>query len=171
MAPNAIVFFHHLCYASGNSEPGQPAPSLSTARQRVDNYGAGFLAAGASAVIADGHSHTPYYLRALFTQHKSLLDLWRGAPNYHRHDIEFAPTRSTGRAIMDPDAGGTAPAGYYRSIVGGLSVTTDAVLGRLPRGAVVVPSKDGVSVTGGTSVRTRTTSTVTRTSTTPTRTR
>ncbi len=170
MAPNAIVFLHHLCYASGNSEPGKPAPSQSTARQRVDNYAAGFLAAGASAVIADGHSHTPYYLRTLFTQHKSLLDLWRGAPNYHGHEIQFAPTRSTGTGIMDPDTGGSAPAGYYRSIVGGLSITTDAVLGRLPRGAVVVPAKDGVSVTGGT-IRTRSTVTITRSSTTPTRTR
>ncbi|HEX7223226.1 MAG TPA: hypothetical protein VF231_08235 [Candidatus Limnocylindrales bacterium] len=170
-APNAIVFFHHLCYASGNSESSSDNPTLATARARVDNYGAAFLAAGASAVIADGHSHTPYYLRALFTQHKSLLDLWRGAPNYHRNDISFTPSRSTGAGFLDPDTGGSYPKGYYRSIVGGLSVTTDAVLGRLPRGAVVVPAKDGVSVTGGTSVRTRTTSTVTRTSTTPTRTR
>ena len=29
LAPNAIVFLHHLCYASGNSEPGQPAAKLS----------------------------------------------------------------------------------------------------------------------------------------------
>lgn len=171
MAPNAIVFLHHLCYASGNSESSSDNPPLGTAKARVDNYGAGFLAAGASAVIADGHSHTPYYLRTLFTQHKSLLDLWRGAPNYHGHDIVFTPTRSTGTAIMDPDTGGTAPAGYYRSIVGGVNVTTDAILGRLPRGVVVVPTKDGVSVTGGTSVRTRTTSIISRTSTIPTRTR
>ena len=53
LAPGAIVFFHHLCYASGNSEPGQAQPSQSTARQRVDNYGSAFLAAGASAVIAE----------------------------------------------------------------------------------------------------------------------
>ena len=43
LAPNAIVLLHHLCYASGNSEPGHAAPSLTTAKQRVDNYGAGFL--------------------------------------------------------------------------------------------------------------------------------
>ena len=46
-APNAVVLLFHLCYASGDSEPGT-APSLSVARQRADNYAAGFLAAGAA---------------------------------------------------------------------------------------------------------------------------
>ncbi len=154
LAPNAIVFLHHLCYASGNSEPGKAAPTQSVARQRVDNYGAAFLAAGASAVIADGHSHSSYYLRALFTERESLLDLWRGAPNYHGNDITFTPTRSTGIGIMDPDTGGSSPAGYYRSIVGNLGVMTNAVLGKLNQGVVVVPTKDGVSITGGTTSRT-----------------
>src|SRR4051812_35058878 len=53
LAPGAIVLLHHLCYASGNSEPGGAAPSVSVARQRADNYATGFLKAGASAVIAD----------------------------------------------------------------------------------------------------------------------
>jgi hypothetical protein len=154
LAPNAIIFLHHLCYASGNSEPDKPAPTQSVARQRVDNYGAGFLAAGASAVIADGHSHTGYYLRTLFTQPESLLDLWRGAPNYHGHEIAFTPTRSTGRGFMDPDTGGASPAGYYRSIVGNVDVMTHNVIGKkLPpgvRGAPgvsVIPSR--VSIAGG----------------------
>ena len=58
-APNAVVLLFHLCYASGNSEPGEPAPTFARrARPRVDNYGSAFLAAGASAVIADGHGHS-----------------------------------------------------------------------------------------------------------------
>jgi hypothetical protein len=153
-APNAIIFLHHLCYASGNSEPGAAAPTQSVARQRVDNYGAAFLAAGASAVIADGHSHTGYYLQALFTQPESLLDLWRGAPNYHRHEIAFTPTRSTGSGFMDPDTGGASPAGYYRSIVGNVDVMTHNVIGlKLPPGVrgtpgvSVIPSR--VSIAGG----------------------
>ena len=73
---------------------------LSVARQRVDNYGSAFLAAGASAVIADGHSHTGYYLRALFTEAESLNDLWHGAPNYNGHDIPFTPTPQHG--LRDP---------------------------------------------------------------------
>jgi hypothetical protein len=157
LAPNAIVFLHHLCYASGNSEPGHAQPTLSVARQRVDNYGAGFLAAGASAVVADGHSHDGYYLRALFTQPESLLDMWRGAPNYHGHEIAFTPTRSVGAGYMDPNTAGANPSGYYRSIVGNVNVMTHTVIGiKLPPGVrgtpgvTVVPTH--VSVLGDTSV-------------------
>jgi hypothetical protein len=155
LAPGAIVFLHHLCYASGNSEPGGAAPSLSVASQRVDNYGAAFLAAGASAVIADGHSHTGYYLDALFSNVETLGDLWRGAPNYHGHDITFDPSRSTGTAVMDPDTGGGSPSGFYRSIVGDLSFMTSDVIGvKLPPGVrgdpgiTVVPDRAEVSAVG-----------------------
>ena len=58
LAPGAVVMLHHLCYAAGNSEPGQAEPSVRVARQRADNYAAGFLKAGAAAVIADGHCRT-----------------------------------------------------------------------------------------------------------------
>jgi hypothetical protein len=144
LAPNAIVFLHHLCYASGNSEPGATAPTLSTAKKRVDNYGSAFLAAGASAVIADGHSHTGYYLDALFSTGETLSDLWHGAPNYHGHDIAFTPTRSTGTAILDPDNGGASPSSFYRSIVGNPNVMTSTVTGtKLPPGVRGAP---GVTV-------------------------
>jgi hypothetical protein len=140
LAPHAIVFLHHLCYASGNSEPGGKAPTLTVAKQRADNYAAAFLAAGASAVIADGHSHSGSYLRALFTTSQSLGQLWHGVPNYHGHDIPFASTRSTGSAVLDPDTGGAAPAGFYRSIVGDLNVMSNQVIGlRLPPGTRGVP--------------------------------
>ena len=55
MAPNAVVILARLCYASGNSEWGSANPTKSTAIKRVDNYGAGFLRAGAKAVFAEGH--------------------------------------------------------------------------------------------------------------------
>jgi hypothetical protein len=176
LAPNAIVFLHHLCYASGNSEPGNAAPTLSVARQRVDNYGAAFLAAGASAVIADGHSHTGYYLRALFTTGQPLAQLWRGAPNYNGHEIPFAPTRSTGGAILDPDTGGASPASFYRSIVGNLSVMSHQVTGvKLPPGVrgvpgvTIVPSHNSVvGATGAISPRSRGVPTATRTTRTTT---
>ena len=58
-ASNAVVLLFHLCYASGNSEPGDADPTLTTAKKRVDNYGAAFIQAGARAVIANGHSHDP----------------------------------------------------------------------------------------------------------------
>ena len=46
LAPGAVVLLHHLCYASGNSEPGLPEGSLDVGRQRVDNYAAGWLRVG-----------------------------------------------------------------------------------------------------------------------------
>ncbi|MEJ7696350.1 MAG: hypothetical protein WKF78_06990 [Candidatus Limnocylindrales bacterium] len=88
LAPNAVVLLGHLCYASGSSEPGNAAPSLSVARQRVDNYAAGFLKAGAKAVIAEGHGNPETYVRSLFTTHQSIVQLWRNQPNFHDH-VEF----------------------------------------------------------------------------------
>ncbi len=64
LAPNAIVMLHHLCYASGNSEPGHAQPTVTVARQRISNYAAGFLRTNAQAVIADGHRGPADYLRA-----------------------------------------------------------------------------------------------------------
>ena len=53
LAKNAVVLLNHLCYASGLSEPGLPEGTLGQAQQRVDNYAAGFIKAGASAVVAE----------------------------------------------------------------------------------------------------------------------
>ena len=90
LAPGAIVLLHHLCYASGNSEPGDAEPSVATARKRADNYATGFLKAGASAVIADGHAGAERYLRALFTTHQSIEDMWRTMPNQNGNVVTFA---------------------------------------------------------------------------------
>jgi hypothetical protein len=137
LAPNALVLLFHLCYASGNSEPGDPAPKLSTAKARADNYATAFLKAGASAVIADGHVHSGY-LTALFTSSDSLSRLWSRMTSYN-HEIAFDPTRSTGNAVLDPDKGPSSPSGFYRSIVGNLDTSASAVLGQIPTGSVVVP--------------------------------
>ena len=56
LAPDAVVLLHHLCYASGLSEPGLPEGTLDQAKQRVDNFAAGFIRAGASAVIAEAYT-------------------------------------------------------------------------------------------------------------------
>jgi len=124
LAPNAIVLLHNLCYASGNSEPGGVAPSVSVAHQRIDNYAAGFLKGNARAVIADGHMEPQTYLRDLFTTSQSIVSLWRSQPNYHGHEVSFASTRSVGySAYSDPD---TTTGGYYRSLVTKSTVTTGA---------------------------------------------
>ncbi|HYX11640.1 MAG TPA: FlgD immunoglobulin-like domain containing protein [Candidatus Acidoferrum sp.] len=125
LAPNAIVMLHNLCYASGNSEPGGAAPSVSVAHQRIDNYGAGFLKGGARAVLADGHMEPPWYLNRLFTTGQSIVDMWRAAPNYHNHEASFASTRSPGYVdYSDPD---NATSSFYRSLVVKSGMTTTAV--------------------------------------------
>ena len=127
LAPNAIVMLHNLCYASGNSEPGGAAPTVSVARQRIDNYAAGFIKGGARAVIADGHMGPAPYLAALFTSGRSIVDLWRSMPNFHGHEASFASTRSPGyTAYSDPD---TTTGGYYRSLVTKPTLTSTAVTG------------------------------------------
>ena len=126
LAPNAIVLLHNLCYASGNNESGvKPEPTVSVARQRIDNYAAGFIKGGARAVIADGHMGPSPYLAGLFDTSQSVLDLWRSMPNYHGHESSFASSRSAGYVdYSDPD--GTA-SGFYRSLVTKPGLTTNAV--------------------------------------------
>jgi hypothetical protein len=115
LAPNAIVILNHLCYASGNSEPGRSDPTRKVARKRVDNYGAGFLAIGVAAVIAEGHGSITSYIRDLFTTDASIEDVWRGAWNNHGNELPFASTRTPGATgYTDTDK---ATSGYYRSLV------------------------------------------------------
>ncbi|MEP6637942.1 MAG: FlgD immunoglobulin-like domain containing protein [Chloroflexota bacterium] len=127
LAPGAIVLLHHLCYAAGNSEPGNSEPSVSVARQRADNYSAGFLKAGASAVIADGHAGAESYLRALFTTHRSIEDMWRNMPNRNGQVVSFASSRTAGTTVYQDPL--TPTSGFYRSLaVGTFGVTTDEVI-------------------------------------------
>src|SRR6185436_7252269 len=127
LAPGAIVLLHHLCYASGNSEPGDAEPSIATARKRADNYATGFLKAGASAVIADGHAGAERYLRALFTTHQSIEDMWRTMPNRNGNVVSFPSMRTPGVTVFqDPN---TPTSGFYRSLsIGTFGVTTDEVI-------------------------------------------
>src|SRR5690349_19877953 len=126
LAPNAIVLLHNLCYASGNSEPGNPQPTVSVARQRISNYAAGFLASNAQAVIADGHHEPADYIRALFTTDQTIEQLWRTAPGNNCHVSAFTSTRTSGvRALMDPEGTTT---GFYRSLVTQPTLTTSMVV-------------------------------------------
>ncbi|HEX9044548.1 MAG TPA: FlgD immunoglobulin-like domain containing protein [Candidatus Limnocylindrales bacterium] len=127
LAPNAVVLLHHLCYASGNSEPGRPEPTLDVAIQRVDNMAAGWLAAGARTVIADAHYGSAYYMNALFTTHETLDAVWRGAPRTNGNYQLVPSARTSGMTLeIDPDQ---PASGYYRSFAGDPALTTDAVLG------------------------------------------
>ena len=127
LAPNAVVLLNHLCYASGNSEPGYAEPTLSVAMQRVDNYGQGFLKAGAAAIIAEGHGSINGMIRDLFTTTQSIADLWRNQYDYNGNEFSFQSARNPAySALMDPDS---PSGGYYRSLVGNLDLRTEAVIG------------------------------------------
>jgi flagellar hook assembly protein FlgD len=128
MAPNAIVLLFHMCYASGNQEPGGPEPTLSVARQRADNFASAFLAAGARAVLAIGHSNDPYYIRTLFTAKESLTDYFLHAPDFHNHVLSFPSVRTPGALqLLDPDS--AAPSGFYRAFTGSTEGRTEDVTG------------------------------------------
>jgi hypothetical protein len=115
LATNAVVMLNHLCYASGNSEPQLPEGSLDQARQRVDNYAAGFIHAGASAVIAEAWSSPSYMVRAILGGGKSIQSAWQNAPSANDHRLAFASVRSPGYiAQMDTE---TSTSGFTRSIV------------------------------------------------------
>jgi hypothetical protein len=115
LAKNAIVLLNHLCYASGNSEPGLAEGTLADARQRVDNYAAGFIRAGAAAVIAEAWASPSYFVRTILAGTGSIQAAWQRSPSANGHRFAFASERSRGYvAQMDPE---TASAGFTRSIV------------------------------------------------------
>lgn len=153
LAPNAVILLNHLCYASGNSEPGDKAPSQTTARKRVSNFAAGFLKAGAQAVIAEGHGDLGPYIRALFTTHATIEEVWQGAPDANGHVSSFPSTRTAGAtAYTDTDS---ATSGYYRSLVAKSGLTTDEITGATyadtgtDPSTLVVPGNAQVGTAGG----------------------
>ena len=123
MAPNAVVILNRLCYASGNSEWGSANPTKSTAVKRVDNYGAGFLRAGAKAVFAEAIENVSYTISALFKSDRTTNSIFMSHPEASgARDFYFWSTRTTGyRAHVDPPKAGK----YWRSLIGvSLKATT-----------------------------------------------
>lgn len=118
LAKNAVVILLRLCYASGNSEPGRANPTKSVAKQRVDNYGAGFLRGGASAVFSEARGNARYIFQGLFNSNKTMGEIFWSSPNATKaYRIQFTPSRSIGTGILDPNR----PGAYYRSVVGKLN--------------------------------------------------
>jgi hypothetical protein len=138
LAKNAVVILNRLCYASGNNEWGAGYPSKSTAIQRVDNYGAGFLRANAQAVFAEGIDSTSYVLYGLFKTDRSIWQIfWSDPARDGRWDFLINSSRTPGyKAALDPLDGSSR---YYRSVIGNLDMTaaawrTGAVLGAVSTG-------------------------------------
>ncbi len=120
LATNAVVILNRLCYASGNSEWGTANPTRETAIKRVDNYGAGYLGAGAKAVYAEAINSVAYTIKALFKSTRTVDSIFMSHPSASgARDFTFDSVRTPGtRAHMDPPREGK----YWRSVIGDLSL-------------------------------------------------
>ncbi len=146
-ASNAVVLLSHLCYASGNTEPGLSEGTPEQAVQRVDNYAAGFLRAGARAVVAEAYLGPAYYVKALLRGRGSVEQIWAASPTANgNHRIAAASARTPGYAVrLDPER---ASGGFVRSLVAkGLTAAElrAGAAGRL--GGVVLGPTAGPSLT------------------------
>jgi hypothetical protein len=121
MARNAVVILNRLCYASGNSEWGWANPTKTTAIKRIDNYGAGFLRAGAKVVFAEAINSVSHHVRSLFTTNRTMNQILMSHSSASgARDFYFTSTRTTwARAHSDPPQAGK----YWRSAIGNLSLT------------------------------------------------
>ena len=126
LAPHAVVILNRLCYASGNSEWGAANPTKATAIKRADNYGAGFLRAGAKALFVSGITSPSYVLKGLFRGSATMTMaqlFWTDSNRTGTYKFSFTSVRTPGTsALMDP----YAPSRYYRSVVGWLNTTVGA---------------------------------------------
>jgi len=128
LAPNALVFLNHLCYSAGNGEPGMATPSWDIARQRVDNFAAGFLDVGARAVFAYPYQKFNKTLQALLTTDQTVEQIFRTPGpqpkpywGYVGWDPRtFASVRTPGtKNLLDPHT----TDGFARAISGDLDLT------------------------------------------------
>ena len=122
LAPHAVVFVMRGCYTAGNGLNSAPIPTLDIARQRVDNYASGWLAAGAGAVFAFAFGTRFDYPDALANTDSTIDELFITA---HDHigwnDLYFDSVRTHGaRNHLDPDPN----RGYLRAVSGDLAMTT-----------------------------------------------
>ncbi len=127
LAPNAMVFLNHLCYASGNNEWGRGNPTEATAKTRVEGYASGFLRGGAGAVLAEGLDDLSWYVDQLFETNQTIDSMWRNAPSFNNSVKAWTSTRNpAATAAIDPSYSHPAPDGdvYYRSLVATPGVTT-----------------------------------------------
>lgn len=125
LAANSVVLLNHLCYASGNSEPGHGTPSKSTAMQRADGYGTGFLRSGAKAVFANGRGSLDSILTDLLTSDKNIGQIFRDDWSFDgERDFSFASKKTPGATVwMDPYSKGK----YYKAVNGKLTLTAAQV--------------------------------------------
>ena len=137
LASDAIVVLNHLCFASGNGEPGMAIPTQSVAFQRADNHANGWLAAGAKVVFSLSWQPGEDIVNWLRTKHLSMEGLFElrdsaGSPSPFRGWVGSDPNvympsaRTPGATVhLDPDLDPAHRNGYLRAVTGDLSFTTD----------------------------------------------
>ncbi|HEU4673863.1 MAG TPA: hypothetical protein VFS32_13275 [Candidatus Limnocylindrales bacterium] len=121
MATNAVVILNRLCYASGNNEWGSGYPTRKTARKRVDNFGYGFLHAGAKAVFATAIDSVHHVIHDLFRTNRTMRRIFRTDPAYNGNWVGSFDSGRTGwaRGMLDPSHHDH----FYHSLVGKLGMT------------------------------------------------
>jgi hypothetical protein len=82
LAPGAVVILRGECYSAGNSEPGNPIPTIAQGEQRIDNFAAGFIKAGAKDVFAEPYGDVGYILNALFTSTQTAREIFMSGGGY-----------------------------------------------------------------------------------------
>ena len=86
------------------------------AKQRVDNFAAGFIRAGASAVIAEAYASPSSYVKAILGGGRSIESTWRSAPSANGHRVRLRE-RAAARATSPRWTPRPASSGFERSIV------------------------------------------------------
>ena len=129
LAPNSVVWLNHDCYTAGNGEPGMAIPSWDTARQRVDNFAAGFLAVGARTVFALSYQRFNKIMNQMITPttDKTMEELFR-IPGAKPTPVwgwigtdprKFDSVRTPGaKNFLDP----SATEGFLRAVSGDLNM-------------------------------------------------
>ena len=125
LARNSVVLLNHLCYASGNSEPGRKLPTKAVAMQRADGYGTGFLRTGAKAVFATGNGGLNKVLSDLFMTDKTVGQIFQDDYVFTGEgDFKFASAKTSWSTVwMDPRSAGK----YYHAVSGNLGLTASQV--------------------------------------------
>jgi hypothetical protein len=141
LAANAVVVLYRLCYASGNAEQGMRpelpnrARDRNVATERVDNFAAGFLSAGAAAVFAWGWPQKINLPHRLAATNETMDRIFMnranhtGSPNAFigTNDYYRASKRTVGARIhLDPHRF----FGHLRALTGNLRMTAAAFRGQ-----------------------------------------
>jgi hypothetical protein len=150
LAPNAVVFLSHACYAAGSSESWDKDPTVSVAQQRVDNFAAGFIGAGARAVFALAHDDpSPYVTKILSGTTVTMKTIFETGAGWTGTWVQrLASVRSPGfNEELDPSLDNRLsppqPTYYLRSLVTYPGLTASQVRGLSGSTPTPSPSPSG----------------------------